>query len=200
MTKGSNTRTTILKSAMEYVCQYGLTTLSIGAVAKRTGMSRTGVISHFANKADMQIAILQHCEKVFIEEVIEPAVVQDPLRHLVQFHQGWMNWVYRLTGQSQMSCPFVKAVAEFQDRDDDEVRRLIQAQQAKTLAYLGNLVEACMQQGVFDDNQDPAQFALASYSFYLGHNISKRLLNDPQADQRFIAQIDSLINQYSVKE
>ena len=200
MKKGETTRLAILGNAMDYVCQFGLASISIGEVAKRMDMSRTGVISHFANKADMQIAILRHCEQVFLDQVLTPAYSPDPLEHLRQFHHNWMNWVFKLRGQNHMSCPFVKAIAEFQDQQDGPVRDVVVEQQARTLEYLASLVQACMDAGQFTSTRDPRDFAVASYSFYQGHNVSKRLLADPDADARFIAQIEALIHQYNVEE
>ena len=53
MNKGERSRQRILKDAMQFSCVYGLSSVTIGEISKMTGMSRTGVISHFNSKEDM---------------------------------------------------------------------------------------------------------------------------------------------------
>lgn len=193
MNKGEQTKDRILHCAMHYVCQHGLTSISIGEIAKRLAMSRTGVISHFADKEDMQIAILRYCESVFIKQVLKPSFSADPVTHLRQHAHNWINWVFRLTQQKQMTCPFVKAVAEFQDKPDCPVKQVITEQQQRTIGYLTELVQRNIEQNVQAEGDTASRVANDIYCFYLGHNISKHLLNDPQADARFHHQIEQLI-------
>lgn len=195
MNKGDLTKKRILDDAMDFVCRYGLTSISIGEVAKRLKMSRTGVISHFAHKQDMQIAILRHCEQVFIEQVLKTSFSPDPETHLRQYTDNWVNWVFKLKHQRQMSCPFVKAVAEYQDRSECPVKTVIREQQRRTLDYLASIVLRGIEQKKFKISVVPQRIATDIVSFYLGHNISKHLLLDNKADDRFCAQINQLIAQ-----
>lgn len=192
--KGDLTKARILKACMDYVCQYGLASISIGEVAKRTNMSRTGVISHFKNKANMQIAILKYCESVFIEQVIKPSLHIDPVVNLQQFYHNWVNWVFKVSQKQNMTCPFLKAAAEFQDRPKDSVKALIHKQQVSSLAYITSLVERCVSKEQFSASLNCRDFAITSLGYYLSHNLSRNLLNDSSADQRFLRQIDRLIS------
>lgn len=195
MNKGEVTKQRILDDAMAFVCRYGLTNISIGEVAKRLNMSRTGVISHFADKQDMQIAILRYSEQVFIEQVLKPSFSPDPETHLRQFVANWVNWVFKLKNQQHMSCPFVKAVAEFQDREESLVKSVVREQQQRTIEFLASIVQRGIDQKSFGSRVDPHCIATDIVSFYLGHNISKHLLADNKADARFAAQISTLLQQ-----
>lgn len=197
--KGEHTKRRILSAGMDFVCRYGLANISIGKVAKRMNMSRTGVISHFANKADMQIAILQYCESVFISQVIQPSLHLDPVINLRQFYHHWMNWVFTLSQQQSMTCPFVKAVAEFQDRPNCIVKTLICEQQASSLRYIISLVQRCINKNHFKPTLNSEEFALNSLGAYLSHNINRNLLENKKADLLFIKQIDTLITQASIE-
>lgn len=200
MDKGQQTRLRILDEAMAFVAQNGLARVSIGEMAKRLSMSRTGVISHFANKADMQIAILKHCEQVFKSQVVIPSMSNEPLEHLTNYFRCWMNWVYKYKNQPQMTCPFVKAIAEFQDRAECEVKRCISDQQKRNLLFIGSLVQKNIDTGVFAPSVDVYHFSLASYGCYLAHNINKNLLGSSDADLMFTQQIDALIQQSLSKD
>jgi AcrR family transcriptional regulator len=193
MNKAKATKDQILKSCMRFVCQYGLQSISIGEIAKRTKMSRTGVISHFTNKEDMQIAILRHCEAIFINQVIQPALNLDPLFNLQQFLRNWMNWVIKLDNNHSLSCPFIKAAADFQNRSDCKVKQVIKEQQIKSLAYIAGLVKRCVDKGVFKASIDCDHFAHEVYGYYLNHNMSKHLLQAESADDLFKQQIDTVI-------
>jgi AcrR family transcriptional regulator len=193
MDKGEQTKTKILECAMRFVCQNGLFTISIGEMAKRMNMSRTGVISHFKDKQDMQIAILRHCEEIFIRQVLKPSFNPHPKKHLVNFTQNWVNWVYKITDKKNMTCPFVKAVAEFQDRPECLVKAVIREQQQRTLDFLESIIQRGINQNVIYSEANPSRIANDIFGFYLGHNIGKHLLNDQQADRRFEQQINELV-------
>jgi AcrR family transcriptional regulator len=193
MTKAEATKQQILQACMRYVCQYGFQSLSIGEIAKCINMSRTGVISHFANKEDMQIAILKHCEAIFIRQVIQPALNLDPLINLQQFISNWMNWVIKLDNNHSLSCPFIKAAADFQNRDNCKVRQVIKQQHLQSLAYIAGLAQRCVDKGVFKANVNCGEFANEVYAYYLNHNMSKHLLQDENADATFTQQTQSQI-------
>lgn len=200
MKKGVQTRQALLDCAMDYICQYGLLSMTIGEIAKRAGMSRTGIISHFSDKQDMQIAVMRHCEQVFVREVMAPSENSDALVHLRNLMQNWPNWVFRVRGKPMLSCPFVKAVAEYQEREPCAVRDVLVEQQQRTLAFIADLIAQAKAQKQLSDTTDPAQLAYVFYSLYLGHNISKYLLRDAQADQRFWQQVCYHLDQAKPKE
>lgn len=193
MNKKEATKQAILEASMHFVCRYGLNRISIGEVAKRTKMSRTGVISHFKNKADMQIAILRYCEDVFITQVVKPSLAIDPLENLQNFFENWMNWVFKLTDKQSMSCPFVKAVAEFQDQESSSVKTVIIEQQQRTFDYIATLFERCQTEGAFHADFCSKKTAQACFGHYLSHNIAKNLLKNPHADTVFKQAIDEII-------
>jgi len=73
MNNSVRARLAILKQSIIYSSQFGLADIAIGCVSKLCNFSRTGVISHFENKDDMQRAILQYGEELFRERVIKHA-------------------------------------------------------------------------------------------------------------------------------
>jgi AcrR family transcriptional regulator len=71
---GLRTRKAILHEAVSLATVEGLEGLSIGALAKSLGMSKSGLYAHFGSKQDLQLATIDEAERVFDLEVIEPAV------------------------------------------------------------------------------------------------------------------------------
>jgi AcrR family transcriptional regulator len=50
LTKGQQTREEILNAALGFACSVGLDGMSIGALAEKTGLSKSGLYAHFASK------------------------------------------------------------------------------------------------------------------------------------------------------
>ncbi len=192
--KGERTKNKILRDAMAYASSYGLSSVTIGEISKMTKMSRTGVISHFKSKEDMQISILKYSENEFREKVIKPSIHENSLVSLKQYFNNWANWVDGLGFDRKASCPFIKAMNEYQDREDSVVKEHIQRQQKRLIEYLSSLVKACKEEGYFKPEVDPYNFAFQVYSFYLGHNVAKNLIGIDIANQRVHESVSKLIN------
>lgn len=196
ISKGERTRNEILKQSIRYSSQYGLADVTIGSVAKLCGLSRTGVISHFKNKEDMQVAILQYGEALFIDRVVIPARCENSLDHLVNLLNCWSTWINDMFNDPQMSCPFIKAVVEFQNRPDSQVRSFVINQQERLLSYLTHRIERCIEKKQFASDIPSHVIAYELYSLYLGHAITKYTLSQNKAGELFKLSVLRLIEQY----
>ena len=196
ISKGERTRNEILKQSIRYSSQYGLADVTIGSVAKLCDLSRTGVISHFKNKEDMQVAILQYGEALFIDRVITPARCENPLDHLIKLLDCWSTWINDMFNDPKMSCPFIKAVVEFQNRPDSQVRSFVIDQQERLLGYLTHRIARCIEQKQFSPDIPSSVIAYELYSLYLGHAITKYTLSQNKAGELFKQSVLRLIAQY----
>ena len=194
--KGALTKGKILKAAMEHASSFGLSNVSIGEVAKRAGMSRTGVISHFENKEHMQIAILKYCEQEFIAEVIKPAYAELAIKNLENLLLKWRNWTDRLEFSSVVGCPFIKAEIEYQDRPSDGIKDFIQGQQKLFIQFIEKLVKRAQEQNAIRVDADASKVAFEIYAIYVGHAVVRKL-NSPQAGiDSYTFCINLLVNKY----
>lgn len=199
LSKGEKTKRHVLLEAMRFASTYSLSKVTIGEVAKRSGLSRTGVISHFKNKEDMQVAILKFSEQEFVNKVVKPSYTDKPFETLKNLFVFWMGWNKELNFGDRASCPFVKAAAEFQDQETSKVRETIKDQQKRLLHLFSKTAQLCVESGDFKRNADIDAFAYEAYSLYLGHNIAKNLLESKKADERFLASVESLLSRYVTK-
>ncbi|MDD0852178.1 TetR/AcrR family transcriptional regulator [Halobacteriovorax sp. GB3] len=193
MDKGQKTKDNILLKAMGFASSYGLENVTIGEIAKLVGMSRTGVISHFKNKEDMQLAILEFSEKVYRENVTEKIQGKDALSRLESFCDLWIDWVSKLQFKRKVSCPFVKAAYEYQDRENCAVRDKIVRQQSRLLAFMASFVDECKKEGFFNESVDSKEFAFNIYGLYLSYTLSKNLLKDRDSSQMLNSSLRSMI-------
>lgn len=198
MNKGERTRIEILNQSMRYSCQYGLADITIGTISKLCNLSRTGVISHFKNKEDMQIAILQHGEALFLERVIKPSWHEDSLIHVMNLLEGWADWTSRMFNEPQVNCPFIKALVEFQNRPASAVRTAIISQQNRFIEYLAHRVERCIEQNKLGNTIKSTTIAYELYSLYLGNAMTKNTTSINATDEMFKDSVARLLKQYQV--
>jgi AcrR family transcriptional regulator len=196
MNKGERTRLSILQQSLIYSSQYGIADITIGTVSKLCNLSRTGVISHFNSKEDMQIAILEYGESLFKENVIAPAWREDPLEHVETLLEKWADWTSKMFKQHRVNCPFIKAIVEYQNRPDSEVRSFAIGQQTRLLNYLTHRINRCIEKNRLSSGIDSKAVAYELYSLYLGHAITQNTaaINDPT--DVFRNSVTRLLNYY----
>src|SRR5690606_23362446 len=90
--KGQQTRAAILAAALEHAARNGLEGITIGALAERMQMSKSGVFAHFGSREELQIAVLKAYEARFIETILKPALGQPRgLPRLVAILERWLE-------------------------------------------------------------------------------------------------------------
>lgn len=192
MGKGNETKSAILDKAFDMASELGLEGVTIGVLAKATGMSKSGLFAHFLSKETLQVEILQHAGRVFSENVIVPALRTEPgiprIRALVR---NWIHWTSELTG----GCIFVTASNDFSNRDG-EVRTFLLRQQAVWLATLRRIAQSAIKTGDFRQDIDCDQFAFELYSLLLGFNLYHKLLHNQDIKSRQQHALDDLLDRY----
>ncbi|HEX2281832.1 MAG TPA: helix-turn-helix domain-containing protein [Thermomicrobiales bacterium] len=64
----------ILDRGLEMVSKRGLAGVSLGDLAERAGLSKSGLFAHFRSKEDLQLELLRAAEHALQREVIVPAM------------------------------------------------------------------------------------------------------------------------------
>ncbi len=94
--KGEETRSQILSAAVEQASTAGFESLTIGTLAEKTGMSKSGLFAHFGSKLDLQVAALDECARQFTEAVFMPALkVPRGVKRLKALFENWITWPQR---------------------------------------------------------------------------------------------------------
>jgi AcrR family transcriptional regulator len=87
MRKGEMTRAAILDVALELASRDGLEGLTIGLLADKMNMSKSGVFAHFGSREDLQLEVLKLYHRRFEQEVFYPSIKEAtrpaaPARHV----------------------------------------------------------------------------------------------------------------------
>ena len=182
MNKGEATRAAILDDALSLASQVGLEGLSIGELAKRSAMSKSGLFAHFASKENLQIEVLKVAAARFVETVVMPAIRKPRGEPRVQaLFDNWLRW--SRADFSPGGCLFIAASTELDDRPGP-ARDFLVASQRAVMATVAKAVKIAVEEGHFRADLDAEQFAWETYSIFLAFHHFTRLLRSPHAERR----------------
>jgi AcrR family transcriptional regulator len=192
MTKGEDTKQMILEAGLDMASQFGLEDVSIGALAKETHMSKSGLFAHFQSKENLQSDILRYAGHLFFQSVVVPALKTEAgiprIRALVD---NWIRWASKLTG----GCIFVQACNDFNNRLG-KVRDFLLLQQKAWIDSLSRMAQSAIRVGHFQGDMDCEQFAFELYSLLLGFHLYHKLLKNEDIKQRQQTALETLIQRY----
>jgi len=192
MRKGDETRHQILDAGLRMAGRLGLDGVSIGALAKETGMSKSGLFAHFRSKENLQVELLVHAGRDFARTVVVPALAEKAgIPRILAVAANWIDLTSRMTG----GCIFVTASTEYNDRPG-RIRDFLLEQQHEWLDSLRRMARAAVRVGDFREDTDPDQFAYEFYSLLLGFNMYHTLLKSEDTEQRQQQALERLLGTY----
>jgi AcrR family transcriptional regulator len=171
--------------------QSGLSGVTLGVLAERVGMSKSGLFAHFHSKEAVQVALLQHMAALAAARVVEPAMrAEAGLPRLKRLVKNWFGWTQRagLPG----GCPVAAGLFEFDDVEGP-VRDCILRMEREWRGLLTRLVHEAVGRGHFRKALDPDQFVWELCGIYLSHHAAHRFLRSADANRRADAAFTSLL-------
>src|SRR5215813_2998658 len=115
MNKGEQTRAAILDAALAQASEAGFESLTIGALAERAGLSKSGLYAHFGSREELQVAAIEAAAARYAQVVFLPALkAKRGLPRLRALFESWLGWTAR-SGLAH-GCPMQAAAIEFDDR------------------------------------------------------------------------------------
>ncbi len=193
MGRGAETRAAILEEALELTSQFGLEGLSIGVLAKRTGMSKSGLYAHFESKEGLQRDVLQEAADRWTELVLRPAIAKPRgLPRVAKLFERWLAWD---TEAFAGGCPFMAAATDYDDRDGP-VRQAVAKHLGDALAAVTRAVELAVDEGHLRAGTPVDQFTFELWGILTGFQQYSRLLEDGDALGRANRAFDSLVDRH----
>jgi AcrR family transcriptional regulator len=191
VSKGEQTRVRIVDRAWRLASRDGLSGLSLGKLAEELGLSKSGLFAHFGSKEELELEVLKAARAGFIEEVVRPALSAargvPRLRKLFKHWTAWMSDPGRPGG-----CLFLAASAELDD-GEGPLRDFLVNEQATLLATLSRAARIAVEERQLHAELDCDQFAFEMLGIAFAYHHCKRLLRDPEADQRARVAFDALL-------
>ncbi len=170
----------------------GLSALSIGGLARKVELSKSGLFAHFSSKQDLQLQVLSTARQHFVDEVMAPALRQSRGEPRVRaLFERWLAWSQAeyLPG----GCIFLSVANELDDQPGPLHDYLVQNQK-DWLDSLATAARIAVEEGHFRADLEPDQFAYDFHSIILAYHHIDRLIGDPQASGRCRNAFERLID------
>lgn len=191
MGKGDDTRAAILDAALTQASKTGFESLTIGSLAERAGMSKSGLFAHFGSREELQVAAIESAAARFTETVFLPALkARRGLPRLRALFDNWLDWTAR-SGLTH-GCPMQAAAVEFDDRPGP-VRDAVVEHFARLERELGRAVELAVGQGHVRADLDIGQFVFDMMGILFAYYHGARLFDVALARSRARAAFDRLV-------
>ena len=156
-TKGEDTRAQILAAAVDQASRCGYESLTIGTLAEKTGMSKSGLFAHFGSKQDLQLAALDEAARQFTEQVFMPALkAPRGVKRLKALLEGWITWPQRANLPG--GCPVDAATREYM-HTPGAMRDAAIERQKQLDRELARAVQLAIDTGELAPKTDPKQVA-----------------------------------------
>jgi len=182
----ADTRTRILDAALAALPAEGFEGLSIGRLATRTGLSKSGLFAHFGGQGALQIAVIDAAAARFEDRVTRPVLAEaDPLERLHLLAALWLDWV-TTNGQGR-PCPLMQAAMSapgLADEAGDHARDV----RARFHPFVARLARRAVQAGQLRAGTDPQRFAFRFEA--LGLAAGLHALSEDPARVRACAQAE----------
>jgi len=91
-----DTKERILTQGLNLLSQTGFADVTVGILAQRAGMSKSGLFAHFGSKEDVQLSLIEEMGRVATATVVEPAMAHPTgLQRLLAIATNWFGWTER---------------------------------------------------------------------------------------------------------
>jgi AcrR family transcriptional regulator len=173
------TRQSIVDRAVEVSSVEGLEGLTIGGLASRLGMSKSGVIGHFGTKEALQLEAFEAASDVFRREVWDRTAGADPgLPRLLAICDAWITYLEREVFPG--GCFLTAAACEFDGRGGP-VRDAIADALSRWYRALESQVRVAIEAGDLPAGSDPNAIAQQLNALAMGANQALQLFGDRAA-------------------
>jgi AcrR family transcriptional regulator len=197
MRKGELTRAAILDVALGLASRDGLEGLTIGLLADKMNMSKSGVFAHFGSREDLQIEVLKLYHHHFEQEVFYPAM-KEP-RGLPRLQAMFAGWIKRVTVEIASGCIYISGAVEYDDRPGAIREELVGMVKAWQDALYRSVVQ-CVEMGHLRSDIDPQQLVYEMYGLILALHHDARFIKRPGSVERARRGFERLLQSYRIQD
>ena len=189
--KGEMTRAAIVEQALEIAARDGLEGLTIGVLADRMEMSKSGVFAHFGSREELQLAVLKEYVRRFVEDVLRPAVAKP--RGLPRLEAILERWIAFLAREIDLGCIMIAGAIEYDDRPGpqrDAMVKIITGWKAELL----KAIRQAVREGHLRSDTDAVQMVFEAYGLVLAMHQDARLLRSADSVRRARAGVRRMLD------
>ena len=181
----------ILDTAIAMATAEGLESLTVGELAKRLGLSKSGVFSRIGSREALQKAVIEEYDRRFLQDVFVPAM-REP-RGLPRLNAIMRLWLQRARDvEIQQGCLYCAGAFEFDDRDGPLRDLLLDGIRAWRSALKRTIIQA-IDAGHLLPDTDADQLVFEIDGLFVALMREARFLREPRAADRAWATYERLI-------
>ncbi|MFC4592230.1 TetR/AcrR family transcriptional regulator [Sphaerisporangium corydalis] len=155
--RGERTRQAVLDTGVSLASVEGLEGLSLARLAQTLGVSKSGLFVHWPDKQGLQLAIIEHARRQFIEQIVRPALrAPKGLPRLWALHERRL--AFYEAGTLPGGCFFAAVGAELDDRPGPVRDSVVQAKD-EWMDLLNRLTTQAVERGELRPGTDAGQLA-----------------------------------------
>ena len=189
----TDTKQRILDHGLNLLTRSGFANVTVGVLAQRSGLSKSGLFAHFGSKEGVQLELLEQTLRVGASTFLEPAMRHPPgLERLRAIVDGWLGWTEKAGLEG--GCPVAAGLFEYDDVSaENPVRQRLLAMEEHWRMFLITSVGEAVAADELRVDLDLEQFVWELSGIYLNHHVSYRFLRDPDANRRAFAAFEALV-------
>ena len=185
------TRQTIVDEALRQASRVGMEGLSLGRLADRLQLTKSGLFAHFKSKEALQLETLEEAIERFKKQVLAPASRHtDAESRLRSVFDHYLTWIRGSPDDG--GCLFVTMAQEYDDRPGAIRDRLVESQRGWR-AYLSSLIEEGVRSNVFRKTAEPGQVVFEITGAALAFQQANKLLNERGARRMALAAFERIV-------
>jgi AcrR family transcriptional regulator len=147
----------VLDTAVLLASERGLDGISLGQLAERLAVSKSGLFAHWRSKEELQLAVIERARQQWLDEIVRPALAAPRgVRRLWALHECRLAFYEARTLPGD--CFFANTEFEFGVRPGVVRDRLVAAL-SEWLGLIERLVAEAIAAGELVDTVEPAQLA-----------------------------------------
>lgn len=181
----------ILDTSLAMAATDGLDSLTIGEVAKRLGLSKSGVFSRIGSREALQAAVLDEYARRFLQDVFTPAM-REP-RGLPRLDAIMRLWMQRARDvETRSGCLYCAGAFEYDDREGP-LRDLLLSHVQRWRGALRRTAIQAIEAGHLRPDTDVDQLVFELDGLFIALMREARFMRDPRAADRSWAAYERLI-------
>jgi len=181
----------ILDTAIAMATAEGLESLTVGELAKRLGLSKSGVFSRIGSREALQKAVIEEYDRRFLQDVFVPAM-REP-RGLPRLNAIMRLWLQRARDvEIRQGCLYCAGAFEFDDRDGPLRDQLLDGVMGWRSALKRTVVQA-IEEGHLLADTDADQLVFELDGLFVALMREARFVRDPRAADRAWSTYERLI-------
>jgi AcrR family transcriptional regulator len=181
----------ILDTAIEMAAADGLESLTVGELAKRLNLSKSGVFSRIGSREALQRAVIEEYDRRFLQDVFVPAM-REP-RGLPRLNAIMRLWLQRAKDvEIRTGCLYCAGAFEFDDREGPLRELLLDGTRRWRTALKRTVIQA-IDAGHLQPDTDADQLVFEIDGMFVALMREARFLRDPKAADRAWRAYERLI-------